>query len=223
MIVALVGVALGLGGVAFATIPDSSGTIHGCYGRKGKLRVVKAGSNCRRNETAIEWNQRGPRGAIGPTGATGASGGWNVVAAEETSEVSTASDTHVDLGGPTLTVVVPATGLIELYARADLKGEGDFGGEGTGQEIALFEDGNFKANAIRCSPCGNRAYGRHWVSPGIGGGGFGTFQEERAAWNLLEATPGSHTYSLRYRSYPFAQSDTAFFRNRKFWIGGVAK
>lgn len=48
--------ALGLaGGIAYATIPDSSGAIHACYGPLvGDLRVVDAAASCRRFETAID-------------------------------------------------------------------------------------------------------------------------------------------------------------------------
>jgi hypothetical protein len=62
MVVALIGVVIGLGGVAFATIPDSSGTIHGCYGPQGNLRVVDSAAGCRNSETALSWNQQGPPG-----------------------------------------------------------------------------------------------------------------------------------------------------------------
>jgi hypothetical protein len=66
MLVALVGVVIGLGGVAFATIPDSGGTIHGCYSKSnGNLRVVESASDCRNNETALPWNQQGPPGPPG--------------------------------------------------------------------------------------------------------------------------------------------------------------
>jgi hypothetical protein len=62
--VALAALIVALGGVAYATIPDSSGTIHGCSNKaNGNLRVVE--SNCRRDETAIAWNQRGPPGPPG--------------------------------------------------------------------------------------------------------------------------------------------------------------
>jgi hypothetical protein len=70
MVVALVGVVIGLGGVAFATIPDSSGTIHGCYGPQGNLRVVESAAGCRNSETSLSWNQQGPpgNGALTPLG-----------------------------------------------------------------------------------------------------------------------------------------------------------
>jgi hypothetical protein len=45
-------------GVAYATIPDATGVINGCYrtsldDQRGQLRVVDDPSSCRSNETAI--------------------------------------------------------------------------------------------------------------------------------------------------------------------------
>jgi hypothetical protein len=67
MVVALAAMVIAIGGVAFATIPDSSGTIHGCYQKGvGSLRVVESAADCRTNETAISWNQEGrPGPAVG--------------------------------------------------------------------------------------------------------------------------------------------------------------
>jgi hypothetical protein len=68
------------GGVAYATIPDGSGVIHGCYVKSGSnighLRVIDtgAGQACRATETPIAWNQTGPQGAVGQTGPTGPQG-----------------------------------------------------------------------------------------------------------------------------------------------------
>jgi hypothetical protein len=65
MIVALAGVIIGLGGVAFATIPDSTGTIHGCANKQsGNLRVVESASDCRPNEQTVSWNQGGAPGRV---------------------------------------------------------------------------------------------------------------------------------------------------------------
>ena len=66
-------------GVAYATIPDSGGVIHGCYARSGgSLRVIDASvTNCSKSETALGWNvqgQPGPQGPQGQQGATGAQG-----------------------------------------------------------------------------------------------------------------------------------------------------
>jgi hypothetical protein len=76
----LLGVA---GGVAYATIPSSSGVINGCYEKRtGILRVIdaQAGAKCLSIETPISWNQQGLKGdpgvagPIGPAGAQGAPG-----------------------------------------------------------------------------------------------------------------------------------------------------
>ena len=50
-------------GVAVATIPDSSGEIHGCYLKDGgRLRVIDTGrgQHCKSTERPLSWNQEGP-------------------------------------------------------------------------------------------------------------------------------------------------------------------
>jgi collagen triple helix repeat protein len=53
-------------------------TIHACVQRdSGQVRVVSANEQCRRAETALEWNAEGPAGptgAAGPAGPAGAPG-----------------------------------------------------------------------------------------------------------------------------------------------------
>ena len=74
----LVVVVLGLtaGGIAYASIPDASGMIHGCYLTKnGSLRVIQSpGGACTSGEIALNWSQTGPKGATGPTGTAGTNG-----------------------------------------------------------------------------------------------------------------------------------------------------
>ena len=70
-------VVAGAGSVAGASIPDSNGVVHGCYGKTGgALRVVDTakGEVCRAAELALTWNQKGPTGSNGAKGATGAAG-----------------------------------------------------------------------------------------------------------------------------------------------------
>jgi hypothetical protein len=44
-----------LGGVAFAAIPDSNGTVHACYQKNsGDLRAVSDPSGCRNNEQSVD-------------------------------------------------------------------------------------------------------------------------------------------------------------------------
>jgi hypothetical protein len=67
-----------LGGTSYAQFASTDGKLRGCVSKKtGVLRAVKAGTKCKRGETAISWNQKGPRGAqgsIGPRGETGLRG-----------------------------------------------------------------------------------------------------------------------------------------------------
>jgi hypothetical protein len=70
-------VMLASGGVAYATIPDESGVIHGCYTKKvGILSVIdpSAGQTCSSGQLPISWNQQGPQGDPGPQGPPGPPG-----------------------------------------------------------------------------------------------------------------------------------------------------
>ena len=73
------------GGAAYAasaSIPDSSGVIHGCFkptsnGSVSPFGVVDTalpGGMCPKGQTALSWNQTGPQGPAGPVGPTGATG-----------------------------------------------------------------------------------------------------------------------------------------------------
>jgi hypothetical protein len=70
------------GAIAYASIPDPSGAIHGCYNSAtGQLRVIDPSatndpnptkSSCLKNvESAISWSQTGPQGPKGDAGVNG--------------------------------------------------------------------------------------------------------------------------------------------------------
>jgi hypothetical protein len=67
---AAVTASLAVGGIAYATIPDQNGVIHGCRNDgSGVLRVIDADtSSCLQSETALDWNVSGPQGEPGPEG-----------------------------------------------------------------------------------------------------------------------------------------------------------
>ena len=64
------------GSFAYASIPDSDGTIHACLLKSlEQVRIIDPSKQqCRANETPLSWNQTGPKGATGPRGATGPTG-----------------------------------------------------------------------------------------------------------------------------------------------------
>jgi hypothetical protein len=80
-IVGALGLSIGGAGGVFAAglIPDANGVIHACYQREdGDIHLVANPSECKKNEIAISWNQRGPIGATGATGAAGPTGAAGV-------------------------------------------------------------------------------------------------------------------------------------------------
>jgi hypothetical protein len=87
-VAATIALVLATTGFAVAAIPDSSGSITGCYAKKkGNLRVIDASKKCRKGERKIAWNQEGPPGAAGPKGdpgAPGAPGATSVIARSDT-------------------------------------------------------------------------------------------------------------------------------------------
>jgi hypothetical protein len=64
------------GGVAWATIPDSSGVVHTCYSQStGTWRPIDYPTQkCKSGEVQLDINQKGPKGDAGPAGPAGAKG-----------------------------------------------------------------------------------------------------------------------------------------------------
>jgi hypothetical protein len=76
--IAVGGAVFGIATAVQASIPDSSGVIHGCYAKagnpsQGALRVVDQGVPCKPIENPLSWNAKGVSGATGPTGPSGPS------------------------------------------------------------------------------------------------------------------------------------------------------
>ena len=76
ILLAVAAVAAGASTFAYASIPDGSGVIHGCYKTNGgDLRVIDTSSSaCKSSETALDWGQVGPQGVQGPQGPQGPQG-----------------------------------------------------------------------------------------------------------------------------------------------------
>src|SRR6266542_2473765 len=77
VVLAVVAALAATGTIAWATIPDAAGVVHGCYQKvNGQLRVIDldAGQACRPSEVAISWSETGPPGPPGPQGPQGPTG-----------------------------------------------------------------------------------------------------------------------------------------------------
>jgi hypothetical protein len=94
------GVVLGAGLTATAvsaSIPDSSGQIHGCYQTASphSLRVIDTTvkPHCPAGTISVTWSKTGPRGAPGVTGNTGAPGAKGDAGAQGPSDAWSSSGT----------------------------------------------------------------------------------------------------------------------------------
>ena len=139
-LVALAALAVGLAaaGIAYASIPDAAGIIHGCYAPSGAmssggtaLKVVDSPYACPTGQTSLTWNQTGPQGPVGPAGPRGSTGPTGATGATGPSgpagptgpagpagaiNAYSATNSHVidasDAGGPPLTqTLVGLSGL----------------------------------------------------------------------------------------------------------------
>jgi hypothetical protein len=73
---------LAVASIAYASIPDGNGVIHGCYSASGAgakngtpMNIIdSAKASCGKGQQAITWSQAGPPGPKGDTGSTGTDG-----------------------------------------------------------------------------------------------------------------------------------------------------
>jgi hypothetical protein len=126
---AIVGALLLGGGIAYASIPSTDGTIAACRDLKtGTLRAIDSdlGQVCGKQEASLSWNQTGPAGPQGPAGPPGVSG-VHVVTRDLPQGQFGTQETTVNC--PTNEVALSATanvqrgGVMELNALADYQAE----------------------------------------------------------------------------------------------------
>jgi hypothetical protein len=98
-------VAVALGGVAWATIPDENGVFSGCYARDGYLRVVEPGVACKKGEHPVSWNELGQPGVPGQQGEQGRPGEQGQQGERGPSDTYAASDGTVPLNASYGTVL----------------------------------------------------------------------------------------------------------------------
>jgi hypothetical protein len=132
----------------------------------------------------------------------------------ETGPLPTASVPATDLGGPSVTVQVPETGLVAIYARGT--GEIDGGGGDARAQIHLFEP-TLLANAPRILEYDASDPQLRITTPGTGNVD-GTASLTRGGWLVFPAEKGKYTFSLYYS---VAGGGTATFSNTGIWAGVV--
>lgn len=132
----------------------------------------------------------------------------------EVGPLVTTSATPTDLGGPSVTVHVPETGLIAIYAR----GTGQING---GSANALAQVHLFEANLLSAAPrllqFDTGTPELRISTPGTGNID-GTPTPTRGGWSVFPAEAGTYTFSLRYSA---TGGGTATFQNTGLWAGVI--
>jgi len=130
-LIAAAAVFAGLGAIAYASIPDAGGVIHGCYKtNKGDLRVIdpSAGGSCQSSETPLDWSQTGPQGPQGPQGPMGPPG------PEGSGHAFTATSAgFVTIHGPTDVITLSGlpAGTYLVWSPVEVVGDDDSGTNNT--------------------------------------------------------------------------------------------
>ena len=132
----------------------------------------------------------------------------------ETGPLPTASVPAQDLGGPSVTVNVPETGLVAIYARGT--GQINGGGDGARAQIHLFEP-TLLPNAPRVLEFASATPELRITTPGTGNVD-GTAALARGGWIVFPANKGTYTFSLYYS---VAGGGTATFQNTGLWAGVI--
>jgi hypothetical protein len=146
-------------GVAYASIPDSNGVIHGCYntnparGPLGALRVVDTGQGqtCATGESSVAWSQTGPKGATGPKGPQGLQGATGPAGPSDGGNAGTAG---------TQTVTVPAGGDATVGFATGTLPAGDYLYSGS-----IYVEPNGGTVTTACFAIGT---GQGWGASGLG-------------------------------------------------------
>jgi len=125
------------------------------------------------------------------------------VSDRESATVTTTSESYVARGGPSVTVTVPQSGLIEVWAQFDTT-------DADGGAVSLYEDGQQVAGQADCDPDVQNSL--VLVEGGGGDPGNPVTASTPAATDvalgcvtlgapgpvLFQRPPGQHTYELRY-------------------------
>lgn len=132
----------------------------------------------------------------------------------EVGPLPTASVPAQDLGGPSVTINVPETGLVAIYARGT--GQINGGGQNALSQIHLYEPTLFP-NAPRIMEFDSAQPQLRISTPGTGNLD-GTASLTRGGWIVFPANKGKYTFSLYYS---VAGGGTATFQNTGLWAGVI--
>jgi hypothetical protein len=201
LLVSMVALVLALGGTAIAlpgkgTVKTNDIARAAVTGKKIAKAAVKTGKIKNNQVTPLKLDLVKVDGLTGP--------------------LPTASAPPIDLGGPSVTVKVPFTGLVAVYARATGQVQG--GGQNSRAQVHLVAPGVI-AGAPRILEFATADPQLRVTSPGVGdASGDGTPALTRGGFLVFPADRGTYTFSLLYSQ---AGGGTANFTNTGLWAGVI--
>ncbi len=209
MVVALFAVVLAMGGTATALSGKFSVKRNDIAPRAVSTNQIapKAISTGKLKRSAVRSNQIADR-SIGSyklrVGGTAATIG----------ESSTTSTTPVDLGGPSVTVKVPAGAMLAIQAEAAIRATGNAQGR-----VYLTEPTLVPIPSQVLKSGSTQKFQTKYSVPGSGASGAadGVASKVRAGWIVMPSTPGTKTFSLRYDT----TTGTAIFKNRRLTVSVI--
>ena len=200
--------------------------------QKARAALQKGRTALQKGRTALQTGQLALETGTGALElaeqATARLDGAAIVSATASGTVETASELdYVALGGPQVTVTVPPSGVIELWATVRFEDPSD-------GLVALYEDGERVVIGGQSNLCGSADIPDALLSATLGPGapvtlstpsaalpffsGCGTIGDAPASVQLRRP-PGEHTYSLRYADCG-CDPGAAGFSNRTLAIAG---
>jgi hypothetical protein len=203
MVVAVIALFVALGGGAYAAVthlPKNSVGSNAIKKEGVKTRNYQKGSILGRFIANNQVNTPAIK-----NGAVSSQKTSFIKSASVSSSNATTSSSPTDLGGPSVTVTVPAGGVVELFAQADISVNGPMGAKG---RVDLVEPALISTpQGILAS--GSAAFQTNYTSPGTNDAD-GVINVTRGGWITLAPPAGTYTFSLQYET----SGGTATFQNR---------
>jgi hypothetical protein len=121
---------------------------------------------------------------------------------------ATTSNAPVDLGGPSVTVNVPAGGVVDIFARAQISQNG---GGANAQGLVYLTEPHVLPTPSQILASGGPNFQTRFTSPGTNDAD-GVINPARGSWiTIVPPAAGTYTFSLRYAA---PGGGTATFQNR---------
>jgi hypothetical protein len=129
---------------------------------------------------------------------------WKYSAIASAESTTSATPVALTTTGPQIPVTVPANGILELVGSVEIKTSNI----SATASVCLFEDG-VEILTLGVIPAVANTYYTYTFGSGIS-------LARVISRGVLYATPGAHTYEVRYK---VSGGFTATFQNRKLWLG----